>query len=39
MSQDSDPFDEDYVAEDEEVDPEDEGYTTGKAGTQQSIKS
>ncbi|WIA35287.1 hypothetical protein OEZ86_003745 [Tetradesmus obliquus] len=29
MSQDSDPFDEDYVAEEEEVDPEDEGYTTG----------
>uniref|UniRef100_A0A383W8F4 Uncharacterized protein n=1 Tax=Tetradesmus obliquus TaxID=3088 RepID=A0A383W8F4_TETOB len=29
MSQDSDPFDEDYVAEEEGVDPEDEGYTTG----------
>eukprot|EP00882_Tetradesmus_deserticola_P030035 GHRQ01033690.1.p2 GENE.GHRQ01033690.1~~GHRQ01033690.1.p2 ORF type:complete len:154 (+),score=73.47 GHRQ01033690.1:51-464(+) len=29
MSQDTDPFDEDYVAEDEAVDPEDEGYTTG----------
>jgi hypothetical protein len=30
MSQDSDRFDEDYVAEeDEDADPADEGYTTG----------
>jgi hypothetical protein len=31
MSQDSDPFDEDYVAEeDEEAHAEDAGYTTGR---------
>jgi hypothetical protein len=33
MSQDSDPFDEDYVAEEEEPDAADEGYTTGRSSS------